>query len=240
MSNEKGEMETKKPLDLADKPVGKQKKPRIKRLLTFVDTIFNRLIPNFAPKIIIEEKLIENEISKDYAMIRYYSELQILIGTIIFAFGAFGAISSNGLYLLVSILGAVLVFTGFDIEEIYVTNIRLLIRRIGLLERIIRVPADEEHLLKHIVSFKIGRAPTHKILMVFAVIGFINEITSTIGNLLGFIILITSLMLFILALRLGKRVVTLNLAGGHSIVLGIRKGVPTHLIQSIMSSTFRD
>ncbi len=173
-------------------------------------------------------------------MIKYYSELQILMGAIIFIFGALGAISSNGLYLLVSILGAVLVFTGFDIEEIYVTNIRLLIRRIGLLERIIRVPADEEHLLKHIVSFKIGRAPTHKILMGLAVIGFINEITSTIGNVPGFIILITSFILFILALRLGKRVVTLNLAGGHNIVLGIRKGVPTHLIKSIMTSTFRE
>jgi len=239
MSKEKGETEVTKPLDLAGKSEPKQKKSRLKRLLGFVDVIFNKLVPNFAPKLKIEEKLMDNEIRKDYAMIKYYSELQILLGTLIFVFGAYGAIFLNGLYLLVSILGVVLVFTGFDIEEIYVTNIRLLIRRIGLLERIIKVPADEEHLLKHIVSFKIGRAPTHKILMGLAVIGFINEITSTIGNVPGFIILITSFVLFILALRLGKRVVTLNLAGGHNIALGIRKGVPTHLIQSIMSSTFR-
>ncbi|OLS20166.1 MAG: hypothetical protein HeimC2_38560 [Candidatus Heimdallarchaeota archaeon LC_2] len=239
MSEEKEEI-IQKQLDLDEKTDSFKKKSRLKRWFAFVDSILNRLIPNFAPKIIIEEKLIENEKNIDYAMIKYYSEIQILLGLVIFILGALAASFSNGLYLIVSILGVFLVFTGFDIEEIYVTNIRLLIRRIGLLERIIRVPADEEHLLKHIVSFNIGRAPTHKILMGLAAIGFINAITFIVVNLVGMIISITSLVFFILGLRLGKRVVTLNLAGGHTIVLGIRKGVPRHLIQSIMKSTFRE
>ncbi|MCE7734867.1 MAG: hypothetical protein GPJ54_08330, partial [Candidatus Heimdallarchaeota archaeon] len=87
MSKEEGKMNEKKPLDLVEKPETKEKKPTLKRLLTFVDFIFNKLTPNFAPKLILEEKLIDNEIRKDYAMIKYYSELQILLGTIIFIFG---------------------------------------------------------------------------------------------------------------------------------------------------------
>jgi hypothetical protein len=215
-------------------------KKRFVKVLGIVDIIFNRFIPDFAPRLNIDEKLIENEHSKDYALIRYYSELQILLGVIVFSVGAIGAISSHSVYLLVCILGAILIVTGFDIEEIYVTNIRLLIRRIGLLERVIRIPSDEEHLLKHVVSFNIGRAPVHKVLMALAGIGFFAGLTLSIASFTGLIVLLASTALFILGLRIGKRIVTLNLAGGHYVILGLRKGVPTHLIQSLMTSTFTE
>ncbi len=239
MSTNKNEP-TKKPLDLQEEIIQPKGNRRFYRLKKLIDSILNRLIPNFAPKLEIEEKLIENEINKDYAIIKHYSELQILLGVIIVSIGFVGTISSSGIYLLVSILGVILILTGFDIEEIYVTDIRLLVRRIGLLERIIRIPSDEEHLLKHIVSFNIGRAPTQKILMALAAIGFMTGITAILATLNGLVLLLTSFALFILGLRLGKRIVTLNLAGGHVVILGIRKGVPKHLIQSIMTSTFSE
>lgn len=239
MSTDKNE-QTKKPLDLQEEVILAKGNPRFYRLKKMIDSIVNRLIPEFAPKLKIEEKLIDNEINKDYAMIKHYSEIQILVGVIIILFGFGGTVSSSGIYLLVGILGVILVLTGYDIEEIYVTDIRLLVRRIGLLERIIRIPSDEEHLLKHIVSFNIGRAPTQKILMALAAIGFMTGITETLATLNGLVLVFTSLALFILGLRLGKRIVTLNLAGGHVVILGIRKGVPKHLIQSIMTSTFSE
>lgn len=233
----------KKPLDLVEEEerqkeqMGKKRFPKIAKI---IDSTLNKIIPEFAPKLKIEEKLIDNEINKDYTLIRYYSELQILAGFVIFIFGLIAFLTINGLYLLVLILGILLVLTGFDLEEIYVTNKRLLIRRIGLLERIIRIPSDEEHLLRHIVSFNIGRAPVQRILMTIAAIGFFAVITLSIGGALGMLVIITSFVFFLLAMRLGKRIVTLNLAGGHYVILGLRKGVPTHLIKSIMSSTFTD
>ncbi|MHA2031501.1 MAG: hypothetical protein ACW99Q_19155, partial [Candidatus Kariarchaeaceae archaeon] len=165
--------------DLSTKPIDKHevapdpnKKQRLSGLKKFIDSIINRLIPDFAPKLEIDEKLIDDEYSKDYALIRYYSELQILLGISILAIGGIG-LAVDIIFILVCCLGVILILTGFEIEEIYVTNVRLLIRRIGLLERIIRIPSDEEHLLRHVVSFHIGRAPTQKVLMTLAAIGLV-------------------------------------------------------------------
>lgn len=204
----------------------------------------DKLIPPFAPKIKIEEKLIPKEANLDYALIRHYSEFQILLGFIMTILGLYMMFTIDFLLLILVILGMILVLTGFEIEELYITSIRLLIRRISFIERFIRVPADEEHLLKHVVSFSVGRAPPNKILIGMSIFGPVIIAFRELGSagsvpaIVNLIIVGISLAVLIMGLRLGRRAIVINMAGGHTVLLGIRKGVPEHILHSLIKSAY--
>ncbi|MHA2055374.1 MAG: hypothetical protein ACW99F_17480, partial [Candidatus Hodarchaeales archaeon] len=160
---------------------------------SIVPAAINRLIPIFEPRIEIEKKLVPNEIATDNAIIRHYEELQILIGFLILIFGLFaGSIISLYAYLFL-LLGFLLVITGFDIEEIYITNKRMLIRHIGFVERIIRIPSDEEHLLEHVVSFTVGRAPMNALIVFLGGSGFFVLLSSDLGVWTQFVVVLVSI-----------------------------------------------
>ena len=221
------------------------KKSRMKKILNkiklFTQTLVNKVIPPYEPRINIEEKLIPDEIAIDNALIRHFSELQIIIGFIIFMLSFLLVNLYGPIFYLFLILAIILIFTAFDIEEIYVTSKRLIIRRISFVERITRIPSDEEHLLEHVVSFIVGRAPMNTVLVFFGVSGLAIIIFST--QLSFFIVLsitLASLIILYIGLRLGKKLLTINLAGGHVVVLGIRKGIPDHIILSMSETIYQD
>lgn len=216
----------------------------ITKLATYAVKLIDLIIPPYAPLINLEEKLIPKEEKKDYALIRHYSEFQILLGLFLLVVGVLVAVSIDSLLWVAPIFGIILIATGFEIEEIYITNIRLLIRKIGFIERIIRVPADEEHILKHVVSFNVGRAPMNKILTGMSIIGPLIIAFREIGNpgsiptFLIFSIMLISVFIFILGMRLGKRILVIHLAGGHQVLLGTRKGIPLHILNSMIQSVY--
>ena len=129
--------------------------------------------------------------------------------------------------------------TGFEIEEIYITSKRLLVRRIGLLERIIRIPVDEEHIIEHIVTFKLGRAPVQIVIFSLGLVTGFTAIVSQIDPVTDTIIVITALILTLVGMRLGKRIITLQFAGHHVVVLGRRKGVPLHIYESLQKAIYK-
>lgn len=219
-------------------------KKLISKMANYAVKLIDLIIPPYAPLIKLEEKLIPNEEKKDYALIRHYSEFQILLGLFLVVVGVLVAVSIDSLLWIAPIFGIILIATGFEIEEIYITNIRLLIRKIGFIERIIRVPADEEHILKHVVSFNVGRAPMNKILTGMSIIGPLIIAFREIGDqgsipaFLNVIIMIISVFIFTLGMRLGKRILVIHLAGGHSVLLGTRKGIPLQILNSIIQSVY--
>ncbi|MCY3412902.1 MAG: hypothetical protein INQ03_14790 [Candidatus Heimdallarchaeota archaeon] len=218
---------------------------KVRHLVTLtIIKLIDKIIPPYAPLIKLEEKLIPQEKKVDYALIRHYNEIQILVGLLIFILG-FVLLSIDGFLFILIILGIILVFTGFEIEEIYITSIRLLIRRIGFVERIIRVPSDEEHLLSHVVSFNVGRAPMNKILTSLAIIVpflmLFRELgaSGSIPQILIVILLIICAVILIIGMRLGRRILVIHLSGGHVVMLGTRKGIPEHLLRSLMQSVYQ-
>lgn len=221
----------------------KELKSYISKFSGYIIKIVDKIVPTFAPLLEINEKLIPDEEVKDNVLIRHYSEIQILIGLIAFFVGLF-TLSYDSLLIFLCVIGFLLVFTGFEIEEIYVTSKRLFVRHIGFLERIIRVPSDEEHLLNHVVSYSIGRAPFNLFLVGLSLVGpiivIIRESNPNYSSyaILTLFIFIMSLSILIIGMRLGKRVIVLNLAGNHSVLLGVRKGVPVHILKSIISVVF--
>lgn len=215
----------------------------ITKLASYAVKLIDLIIPPYAPLINLEEKLIPKEEKKDYALIRHYSEFQILLGLFLLVIGVIVAVFESLLW-IAPIFGIILIATGFEIEEIYITNIRLLIRKIGFVERLIKVPADEEHILKHVVSFNVGRAPMNKILTGMSIIGPLiiafREISNpgSISTFLIISIMIISVFIFILGMRLGKRILVIHLAGGHQVLLGTRKGIPLHILNSMIQSVY--
>jgi len=209
------------------------------KIKSLVGRFVEIIIPPYAPKLDIDSILIPGEENKDSATILHFSEIQILLGMIFFLFGLGAIISGEGLLYILMIFGFVLVSTGFEIEEIYVTTKRLIVRRIGFIERIIRIPSDEEHLVEHIVSFNVGRAPMNKIMIFLGLVAFFTLLfAGEQGAMVQFLILQAAIIMSLFGLRLGKRILTLNFAGGHAVILGIRKGVPEHLLKSIMKSLY--
>lgn len=204
------------------------------------------IIPPYTPLINLEKKLIPKEEKKDYTIIHHYNEIQIIIGFLLAIIGIITGPSIDELLWILTILGLILIFTGFEIEEIYITNFRLLVRRIGFIERVIRVPSDEEHLLEHVVSFNIGRAPMNKIITSIAAIGPILitirelNIPGSIPKLLVITLLATSVFILIIGLRLGKRILVIYLAGGHTVILGQRKGIPRHILTTMMTQIYKN
>lgn len=215
----------------------------ITKLASYAVKLIDLIIPPYAPLINLEEKLIPKEEKKDYALIRHYSEFQILLGLFLLVIGVIVAVFESLLW-IAPIFGIILIATGFEIEEIYITNIRLLIRKIGFVERLIKVPVDEEHILKHVVSFNVGRAPMNKILTGMSIIGPLiiafREISNpgSISTFLIISIMIISVFIFILGMRLGKRILVIHLAGGHQVLLGTRKGIPLHILNSMIQSVY--
>jgi len=205
-------------------------------MINFID----KILPSFEPLLELEEKLIENELEVDHTVIRHFEEIQILIGLVlmILSFPLVSFFGFASIY-LVGLLGFILVFTGFEIEEIYITTRRVIIRRIGLLERILRIPSDEEHSTEHIVSYTIGRAPFNIILLFFGLLGIITLYSTNLHIIGDLVIFFTSLYILKYALRLGKRSLTIYLAGGHHTILGQRKGIPSHIVISMMKIIFK-
>jgi len=216
--------------------LSKEKTPSKSRFIDF----FSRLRVPFAPKIVIQEKLIDDEEEKDYALIRYYQPIQIIVGLVLLLVSIYLIFAESIIFILLTMFSIFLIFTGYEIEEIYVTTYRLLIRRIGLFERIIRIPSDEEHMIRHIVSFQYGRAPVQLFLVILGSLGIMVNSFSSFAIFARWMLLITSIGLFVFGMRLGRRILTLNLAGGHFVILGARKGVPVRLIDTLMLMLFED
>lgn len=229
-----GDSGTTEPSESTDYPIDKPQ-GRLAKPTRVFKRIFDRIIPPFEPRLPIEERLVPGEVALDNTRILYFAAIQILLGLVSIAIGffTFAFFAWVGIGLLV--LGVVLVVTGFEIEEIYVTNSRLLIRRIGLVERIFRIPSDEEHGIQHAVSFVVGRAPMNKALVVCA-IGLLSPLPFEVvrGSYVAWVIGFTSAVLLYFGLRLGRRSLTVFLAGGHQVVLGVRKGLPNHILDSFM------
>jgi hypothetical protein len=205
----------------------KEKEPSL------ITKILNKVIRPYFPRLPINEKIVPDEKIMDSAVIKHYSQTQMLLGLIVFVLGLvlFSIIEYITLSLLLSFIGILLFFTAYETEEIYVTSDRLLVRRIGFIERFIRIPSDEEHVIEHVVSYHIGRAPMNKILVFMAFVP-LTMLTANDARYISILIAFTSIAFFTLGLRLGKRVFTINFAGGHVVLLGLRKGVPKHLIES--------
>jgi len=205
----------------------KEKKPSV------ITRMLNKVIRPYSPRLPIKEKVVPGENVIDTAVINHYSQTQMLLGLVVFVFGLilFSTIDHFIFSLLMSFLGVLLFFTAYEIEEIYVTSDRLLVRRIGFIERILRIPSDEEHVIKHVVSYYIGRAPMNKILVLM---GFVplTILSDNDSSYIAILMALTSIAFFVIGLRIGKRAFTINFAGGHVVLLGLRKGVPKHLIES--------
>lgn len=201
--------------------------------------ILNKMIPSYAPKIEIDKKLIPDEVEIDHVEIKHFNEFQILFGLIFTVVFTYLALTYYWILIYVVILGLVMLKTGFEIEEIYVTSNRLLIRRIGLLERIIKIPVDEEHIIEHIVTFKLGRAPVQIIIFSLGLLTGFVAIVSQLDPLINSIIVLTAIALTLIGMRLGKRTITLFFAGHHVVILGSRKGVPLHIYESLQKAIYK-
>jgi hypothetical protein len=220
-------IEPTKQKELAEQIQEKEEKPSL------ITRALNKVIRPYFPKLPIKEKIVPDEKIMDTAVIKHYSQTQMLLGLITFALGLvlFTIIVYITLCVIVCFLGILLFLTAYETEEIYVTSDRLLVRRIGFIERFLRIPSDEEHVIEHVVSYYIGRAPMNKIL-VFAAFMPLGILSDDVSRGIAILIAFTSIAFFALGLRLGKRVFTINFAGGHVVLLGLRKGVPKHLIES--------
>jgi len=113
----------------------------LQKLLSPILWLFNTLLPPYEPRIDIEEKLIRHEQIRDHAIIRHFSEIQLGLGVLLVLVSLILALGvGNGFLYILTILGIVVIFSAYEMEEIYVTNRRLLLRRVGLVERFLRVP----------------------------------------------------------------------------------------------------
>ena len=204
-----------------------------------VGKVIDKIFPSFAPLIEIEKKLIPGEVEIDHVRIKHFNEFQILFGLIFVVVFTILGLTYNWILLFVVILGLVMLKTGFEIEEIYVTSNRLLIRRIGLLERIIRIPVDEEHIIEHVVTFKLGRAPVQIVIFTLGLLTGFVAIVITLDPLTNALIVVTAVILTLIGMRLGKRIITLFFAGNHIVILGSRKGVPLHLYHSLQKAIYK-
>jgi hypothetical protein len=210
-----------------------------KKTTKVLGQILNKIIPSYAPRIEIDKKLIPDEIEIDHVEIKHFNEFQILFGLIFTVVFSYLALAYYWILIFVVILGLVMLKTGFEIEEIYVTSNRLLIRRIGLLERIIKIPVDEEHIIEHIVTFKLGRAPVQIIIFSLGLLTGFVAIVSQLDPLINTVIVITAIALILIGMRLGKRIITLYFAGQHVVILGSRKGVPLHIYESLQKAIYK-
>ncbi len=204
-----------------------------------IGRVIDKIFPAFAPLIEIDKKLIPGEFEIDHVNIKHFNEFQILFGLIFVIVFSILGFTYYWILLFVVILGLVMLKTGFEIEEIYVTSKRLLIRRIGLLERIIRIPVDEEHIIEHVVTFKLGRAPVQIVIFSLGLLTGFVAIVSSLDPLTNAIIVIAAVTLILIGMRLGKRIITLFFAGNHIVILGSRKGVPLHLYQSLQKAIYK-
>jgi hypothetical protein len=198
--------------------------------------IFKKFFPPLAPRYPVEERLIKNEKVNEKSYVLHLSNVQLLLGIVIFVIGIILFNSYFFIGLIVISLGMLLLLIAYEIEEIIITNKRILIRKIGMMERILRIPSDEEHLLKHVVSFYVGRAPVNKPVLV---VGFVLLIANGFvlpqidpNPVLIYTILISCLIIFYIGLRLRRRALRIYLSGGHFILIGVRKGVPQNILKS--------
>lgn len=211
-------------------------RPYVIRVGKFVRTVFNRILPPYEPRINLEEKLVDDEEALDSTVIYYLSEAQLLLGLFLMVLGIFlpSVLNISFLYFLL-LAGALLILTCYELEEICITSRRLLIRRIGMVERILRIPSDEEHLLVHIVSYKIGRAPINWPVTLFGLIGYLSLFVESIPDFYELLIIIASTIILLFGLRINRRALTIFFAGGHHVILGLRKGVPKRILSTFQT-----
>ncbi len=211
----------------------------LQSLLLRFNSLFDRIIPPFAPRLPINERLVPGERTVDDARILHYAAVQIIAGLAFIGIGIILFLADLiGVGLGLSFLGFLLVSTGFEIEEIHVTSQRILIRHIGIVERILRMPSDEEHVLEHVVSFSVGRAPLNKAVVSIGVLLLSLLFLPDVATLAQWAVAVVSAAIIYIGLRLGRRTVAVYLAGGHRFVIGLRKGVPLHLIESFMETLY--
>ena len=212
-----------------------------KKILRPVGKLFDTILPPYEPRIEIKKKLVQKEQVIEHAIIRHFSEIQLLVGIIAIILGPIlESIFDSSYYIFFSIMGLVLVLSAYEMEEIYVTTYRIMVRRVGLVERIIRVPSDEEHALEHVVSFQVGRAPVNIILVVLSILGFSSIFITNLTDFMLLVAIIPSTVILLYGLRINRRALTLHLAGGLSVILGVRKGVPKRIITAIQISIYED
>ena len=221
------------------KKIGEKIASAMNIILRPLGRLFDKIIPPYDQRVDLDSKLIGKEYKIDSAIVRHYLEFQILISIILIPLGFFlVGLAGSGYNYIISILGIYLFFTSYEMEEIIITSYRIIIRRIGLIERILKIPSDEEHALEHVVSISVGRAPVNYALFVFSLPGFFVLFNETIADYSRLLVVIASTTLLIFSLRINRRAVSLHLAGGFTVIMGIRKGVPKRIINAIQQSIY--
>lgn len=234
------------------KPIGNQidsEKPSLltplhkflQPVLKSVVKAFDAILPPYEPRIDIDQKLVKSERAIEHAIIRHFSELQLFFGLLFIALGPLFQVIYNSVYLyFISLLGLILVFSSYELEEIFITSHRIMVRRVGMVERVLRVPSDEEHALEHLVSFNVGRAPPNYLLLLIALPGYFVLFNDQLANFPQLLVILASTVILVFSLRINRRAVTLALAGGLQIILGVRKGIPKRIINALQQSMFED
>ncbi|MCY3413820.1 MAG: hypothetical protein INQ03_19405 [Candidatus Heimdallarchaeota archaeon] len=200
------------------------------KITKLIDTLLRPFVPNLP----VKSMLLRDERQVDSVHLIYFEEGQLLVGVLI------GFISIISLFfdiplfysLVLLAIGLLVFFTGSVSEEIYLTNQRLLVRRIDLLERIFRVPRDEQYLISQVVSFQVGRAPFNRPLLYLLVFMTIVDAFLPVYLLFKIIVFLSLLPAIFFALRIGKRAFVFNLSGGHIVTLGAQKGLRLDFIDN--------
>ena len=147
---------------------------KINTALRPLGKLFDRVVPPYDQRIDLAAKLIGREEPVDSAVVRHFLEIQLLISLIAIPLGIIlASVYNSGYMWVITIMGLYLFFTAYEMEEIIVSTYRIMVRRIGLLERILKIPSDEEHALEHVISISVGRAPVNLPLFIFSLPGFV-------------------------------------------------------------------
>lgn len=213
----------------------------ISKVLNPIISLFNKILPPYEPRIDIDKRKISGETISDHAVIRHFSEVQLVLGLIAFIAGFIvRGLVGSGYAWFITILGIVLFFSAYEMEEIYVTSHRIIIRRVGMVERIMKVPSDEDHAINHLVSFQVGRAPVNIFLVVIAGIGYLVIFSNNQSDFFQLLVIISATIILYFGLRVNRRAVTLHLAGGLNVIMGLRKGIPKRIISAIQVTIYED
>lgn len=211
--------------------VGFRYRIRHGRFWKLVQTILRPM----APEMPIQRMLLPNERSIDSVLLIFFEEVQIFIGILILLIGTGLLFFDVEKIYVVSIIifSIITIITGSMSEEIHVTNQRILVRRIDLLERIFRIPRDCQYLITQIVSFQVGRAPVNRLLLLPSLLIAILDIMFPMHILIRIGIVAVLIPILFFALRINKRAMSFQLSGGHSVILGAEKGIPLHLVDTL-------
>jgi len=203
-----------------------------------------KLIKNFTStgnsRLNISSQLLPGEQLLASKLVIYFDEVQILAGLVIILSSFITFFSFNlgfGISIILFLAGLSLAATGFASEDLYITNSRVLVRRMTWIDKMFRIPRDSQYILNEIVSFDVQRAPMNSGLFYTGLIPLILLLWQEVRNSIISIIIIIgiTLLLVIISQRLGKRTLSFSMSGGHQVFLGIYKGIPNSVIQAFIA-----